>query len=502
MECRHAGRCPGCPAIGLGTEAQLTAKAARLAGALGHFPHLPRASAIVGNPWREGYRHRLKLPVGREGGRVQLGLYADGRVVDTPDCPVLHPALRSALPPLATWLVSRPEVHAVDLRVSAATGDLQLVLAGHGGEVGGGGRALRDLRNALPKLASVAVSRADPEGKRVMGSAPRWVAGAATLRETVGPTSYALTPGAFFQVDPRQAETLQRIVREGVGDAQRVLDLYAGVGAYGLMLAQGRSRVVLVEEVPQAAEAARSMAPRNVTVLCGRVEDVELTGPFDAVILNPARRGSDPEVLARVAQLAPRLIYVSCGPETLARDLDALAFHGMRVRSITPIDLFPQTFEVETVVVLERGAPLTHVSVPGGQATGPWGGQPSGAVGKPRVATALVIGDPGAKGSLPGGRFTRVGRFATHALLRVEVTGSLVRALSALAAKGHPLAGRDGRTRRFFAERAGLVRPFVHIDEADGAVAPLHGDLVMALDVLRRAPVAPRPVRSGRAKRR
>ncbi len=218
-------------------------------------------------------------------------------------------------------------------------------------------------------------------------------------------------------------------------------------------------------------------------------QDLARLGPFDAVILNPARRGSDPHSLAMVARLAPKVVYVSCGPETLARDLDCLAAHGLRVKEVAPLDLFPQTPEVEAVVCLERGPALQQFEVPGGRAQGPWLGNDgptgSGALGRPSRALALVIGDPGEAGQLPGGRFRRIGIVATHALIRIDVEGGrLMPCLSALARAGHPVAGRHAPTDRFFGEKAGLLRPFLHIERAGTATAPLHGDLRHALRAL------------------
>jgi len=327
------------------------------------------------------------------------------------------------------------------------------------------------------------VSRADRERKRVLGSRPRVVAGAKAIEEAVGDTRYRLHPGAFFQVDPRQAEVVHTLVREAVGDARSVLDLYAGVGAYGLMLADRARRVLMVEEVREAADGARAAAPAHVEIVAGRVEDVRFDDErFDVAILNPARRGADPAVLARVARCAERVVMVSCGPETLARDLDCLAAHGLFAEAIAPVDLFPQTPEVETVVSLRRGPPLERWPAGRGWASGPWRGGPSGAVGRPQRIVALVLGNVRPRGTLDGGaRWERIGTVAGHSLLRIEVR-SLSRALSTLAARGHPTAGRDPRTARFFAEKGGLVRPFVHVErDVDGTEAALHGDLAEAI---------------------
>jgi 23S rRNA (uracil1939-C5)-methyltransferase len=513
LTCRHHGGprgCPGCPLLGEPYSAQLERKAARLEAALSRYPHLalPAPEAIVPAVRTRDYRHRLKLPVDLRGARPRIGLYdADHRVLDTPDCPVLAPALRDALPPLMRWLAGRQGVHSVDLRASAKTGELYLVLACAGGAFPGGAKAARQLRRDLPGLVGIAVSRADPSAKRVMGSAPRLLAGSAWLREAIGETDYRLHPGAFFQVDPLQAERIHDLVRQMVGGARTVLDLYAGVGAYGLMLAPGRERVVLVEEVPQAAAGAAAVAPANVRVIAGRVEDQPLEGHrFDAAVINPARRGSDPRALGRLAGLVDRAVYVSCGPETLARDLDCLAAHGLRAARIVPVDLFPQTGEVETVVALERGPPVARWRGAGGWAQSPWlargSAAASGAPGRAVRAMVLVLGDARASGTVDGARFERVGTVAGHSLLRLELGTTLERALAGLRARGLPLAGADPRSRGFFAEKAGLVRPFVHVErDADGNEAPLHGDLAEAIARLGGISHRPRPRRSAVRKR-
>lgn len=514
MLCRHHPTCPGCPLLDQPYEGQLAAKRARLATALGRYPHLhlPEVPPVAPAAFTEGYRHRLKLPIANRGDRVMVGLYhpETGHVVDTPDCPVLEPGLREALQQVVGFLRGKRGVHSIDLRRSDATGDLQLVLACAGGELPGGPKGAAELLRRVPGLKSVAVSRADPHGKRVLGSGPRVLAGDAWIEEAIGPTRYRLYPGAFFQVDPRNARWIHDRVRAYVGDAATVLDLYAGVGAYALMLAPGRKRVLAVEEVTEAARSARAMAPPNVEVVASKVEDLALSEPFDVAILNPARRGSDPATLGRVAALAQRLVYVSCGPETLARDLDVLAAHGMRVVELGAVDLFPNTPEVETVVKLQRGPAVTSWAVTGGRAATPWvappgqraskranrGARPaaprrpdhSGAVGTPRRVLVLALGDTGPHGTLPGARYKRLGVVATHSLLRIDLDGPLVPALAALARGGHPVAGRDPRTAWFFADKVGLVRPFVHVEQSDQALAPLHGDLVEALIGLGAAP--------------
>lgn len=483
MKCPHQASCPGCPLGDRPYEAQLAAKSSRLRRAAALFEHLPEPEPVVPSRWTEGYRHRLKLPLHIGKKDVAIGLYAKGRsrrILHTPDCPVLAPELRRALPPILKWLRGKRAVHSLDLRVSRATGELQAVFASAGGDLPGGPRGARALLRDVDGLASIAVSTADKARKRVMGSRPRVIAGKAALEEAIGDTRYDVLPGAFFQADPRQAAVLHKLVRKAVGDATTVLDLYSGVGAYGLMLAEGRGKVVMVEEVRQAAEAARRRAPRNVEVQASRVEDMKVRGRFDVAILNPARRGSDPKSLEHISTLTRKLVYVSCGPETLVRDLDVLAAHGLRTTSLVPIDLFPQTPEVETVAVLEKGETRRTWPVPGGSAQSPVPTGTSGARGRPALAWVLLIGRVRA-GSVPSARFKPLAEVATHTLVELQVRAPMDKVLRDLAKRGLRAAGADGKTRAFFAEKAGLQRPFVHVAKAGRAQVPLHGDLALAL---------------------
>jgi tRNA/tmRNA/rRNA uracil-C5-methylase (TrmA/RlmC/RlmD family) len=488
VDCRHHPRCPGCPLLPRPYADQLVAKRQRLADALGLFGHLqlPAVPDVRPALHTEAYRHRLKLPLHHGPKHVSIGLVdpRSGKVLHTPDCPVLAEGLRCAMPPLLAWLKGRRSVHSVDLRVSAATGELQLVLACRAGKLPGGKGGARQLLRDVPGLVSVAVSEADPTGRRVMGRRPRMVAGQPLLPERIGATDYVLYPGAFFQADPRNAVQIHELVKRLVGEVSTVADLYAGVGAYGRMLAPHVQRVVAIEEVPQAAKAAAHQAPSHLSVTAGRVEDLPLSERFDAVVLNPARRGCDPGALAHLATRTDRMVMVSCGPETLARDLDVLGAHGLRVTQLHAVDLFPQTAEVEAVVLLERGPAVRSWSVPGGRARSPWQGGPSGAKGRPSVVEALVLGDA-RRVRLRGARVAVERQVAGHSLVELTLKAPLRQVLQQLTRAGHPVAGEDAKTRRFFQQKGYLQRPYVHVLRAGNVTAPRHGDLQICLDRLR-----------------
>jgi 23S rRNA (uracil1939-C5)-methyltransferase len=293
-------------------------------------------------PW--GYRNSAQI----HAADGQAGYHAAGtrelRPIDHD--PLLLPALNEALAALNRALP--PDTRPVEamLRVSEAYGYVVAALRGRGDLLP---LALR-WRAACPRLAGVTL----PGGSGT---------GAGTLVEELAGTVFQLRPETFFQVNVESAEALLGFIEAGLGrvDGQRLLDLFCGAGAFALPLARRAAEVLGVEEYPGAVEDAEASAALNqidnARFVTGRVERVlaTLDEPFDAVILDPPRRGCHPEALRELLRLAsPRLIYISCHPATLARDLKTLVEGGYQVEQVRPIDLFPQTPHVESVVVLGR----------------------------------------------------------------------------------------------------------------------------------------------------
>ena len=175
--------------------------------------------------------------------------------------------------------------------------------------------------------------------------------------------SFRVGSPSFFQVNSAQAERLIRLVKERLRlmGRETVVDAYAGVGTFAVLLAEHAERMIAVEESDAAVEDARvnTAGIDNVEIVLGKVEDVidELDISPDAVVLDPPRSGCQPQVLEAVARWRPgRVCYVSCDPSSLARDLDIMARSGFAVESIEPVDMFPQTYHVECVATLRPAA--------------------------------------------------------------------------------------------------------------------------------------------------
>lgn len=379
MSCEHLERCGACSAMGLSAAEQAEAKRNRLLTALAPYAELaaaPVAQTVSACP-EVGYRTRAKLVVAEDGG---IGLYAKGtehEVVDITGCVVLCPAvahavgrlrdlLRSGEMGLAPGLV----LVAVDLRevrqADHAQVLLTLVLR----------RDLAPPRDRLQALASrlmvqvpgvcgVACSFREADSPRVLGQDITHLAGSAQAGDRMGRALHFATFGTFVQAHRQQAARVHELIIEaaqrefGALGQVRVLELYGGSGAIGLDLAQAGARVEMVESFAAAVRAASQAAQEQglagrFVASCGDAFAAarQLTadpGCYDVVVVNPPRRGLSPQVRETIARARPRAVaYVSCDPDTFARDLDHLGRLGLAPVRVVPVDMIPQTEEVET----------------------------------------------------------------------------------------------------------------------------------------------------------
>jgi len=242
-------------------------------------------------------------------------------------------------------------------------------------------RIAKELMEEIPGLVGVLQNTNPSRTNIVFGAETELLAGRDYYFESFDGLKLKVSLKSFLQVNTSQAEILHAIVREALGEPNHrkkwgtILDLYSGIGTLALAVADRADYVVGVEEVAPAVEDARQNAElnhkNNIDYLEGDVAQLLLKlkeqglQQIDAAILDPPRKGILPEVLARITTFHPeRLVYVSCDPTTLARDLSLLVKHGYAVDWAQPIDMFPQTYHVETVVRLTRTTPLpTEISL-------------------------------------------------------------------------------------------------------------------------------------------
>ena len=385
--CPAFGACGGCRLQHLAYPDQLAWKRDRVARAFAAHPPLANLpiDPCVASPRPLGYRNKSKLVVGRAedrpDGRLILGAYAPRThdLVDLAGCRITEPPLDETAAALRA-LVEGSGIRPYDER--ALTGDLRHVVlrANHAGRVlavwvvarplANGAELARSFRAARPEVMGVVehenrtrgnaiLSEGGPTGERILD-------GDGEIEEEVSVNGrivrLKLSAGAFFQANRAVAglayAALERTLAVTAGE--RAVDAYCGVGGIALTLARSAREVVGIEShagaVADATASAARNEIRNARFLAGDAAQslAEIDGA-DVVVLNPPRKGCAPAVLTQIARLAPRAIaYLSCDPDTLARDLAVLASHGHRPTAVTPFDMLPHTPHVETLAILAR----------------------------------------------------------------------------------------------------------------------------------------------------
>ena len=363
--CPYYEECGGCTLQHLAYAQQLHWKGDTVREALKRISHVDIGlPEVVPSPKEQNYRSRVTFTLIRlPGGRVVAGFHRLGvphRIVDVEEgCILPEPAVGSVWTGLRrAWGEGARRLPAGrELRLTLRAVDEGVILVVEGGR--GPGRPDILLRE-VEGLVAVWAER--PKG------GAKLLAGLSQVHDTRFGESVRTGPTTFLQVNREASEALHRwVVEQGqVRGGKKVVDAYCGVGLYGRDLARSGADVLGIERNPEAARAASHDAPEGFAVWTGTVEDrIEEALPADLVVVNPPRSGVDARV-TEVLQAAgpPRLIYVSCDPATLARDIGRLS-SSYEVVNVRAFDLFPQTAHVEVVVVLERtGDELASESVP------------------------------------------------------------------------------------------------------------------------------------------
>lgn len=376
--CEHSERCGGCTFMGVARGVQLAQKHASVRRALDVYPQLEALTVadVVGSEQPLEYRARAKLVVSPQGA---IGLFARGGhdVVDIPGCRVLHPLLLRVVAEIRARVAGRASaLRGLDLRWVSGEHEPGVLIT-----VAGDARArveLLELARELGDVAGVlgvALRMQAKDAVQQLEGLPEPVCGASIARDSLrdGGIYHYASHGSFLQVHRGQAARLSEQLIVTLSAAlgglrgRRVLELYAGSGALGLELCSQGANVLVVERYAPALEhALRAEREQKLSGLAAKSGDAEYVlaelaaqhTKFDAVIVNPPRRGLAAAVRARIAELAPRaLIYVSCEPTTLARDLDDFAQRGLGATRVAAFDMMPLAADVESLVLLQRQTP-------------------------------------------------------------------------------------------------------------------------------------------------
>jgi 23S rRNA (uracil-5-)-methyltransferase RumA len=369
VDCNHAEECGACALLGIDCAGQLRDKRDILERALARHPGLRKIRPLpcLPSPLLSGYRNRAKMAIGMSGrGGIRVGYFRAGtrEVVDAPDCRVLVPQLLDTTRRIRRFLATSRNVprtlRHIDLRCGSDPARQHLTLVFRAEKLPK--FPLDALRESCPAVDGISVNLNNTAGPQVLRGpvSPLW--GEREIWIDHAGHRLRVSPAAFFQVNLALLPTIHSLM-EGFFERGRVLaDLYAGVGTHGLALRSRFGRVLFAEGNRSAVADLKStikrhgitdyrISPRAVERGLERLRDA---AP-DAVVLNPSRAGAHEAVLDTLSQCPVRkLAYLSCDPTTLCRDLDVLRGRGFTIRSIQPVDMMPQTRQVEALALLRR----------------------------------------------------------------------------------------------------------------------------------------------------
>ena len=380
LPCPYAKKCGGCSLQNLPYEEQLHLKQAKLIKLLGRFGRLDE---IIGMEDPTHYRNKIQAAFRSKSGKVVSGVYqsTSRRIVEVEGCMLED---ECAAPILATVrkLCASMKIRPYDLesgqgflrhvliRKGFVSGQIMVVLVTTKGEFKQERSFLNELLRRHPEITTVVRNINPTDTALFLGSESHILHGEGFITDRLCGLEFRISPRSFYQVNPVQTELLYQKAREyaALTGRERVIDAYCGTGTIGLIMAAGAREVIGVEvnrdAVADAKVNARENKIKNATFYVGDAGDA---GEFmsnmaanreraDVAMLDPPRAGCSQRFLQSLLTLAPkRIVYISCNPETLARDLVTLVRGGYEVKKIQPFDMFPFTNHVESVVCLSRG---------------------------------------------------------------------------------------------------------------------------------------------------
>ena len=399
--CSIARSCGGCEWLSVPYPIQLKRKQTQVEELLAPLASINNVTIepIRGMDEPLAYRHKAATPFAPGKGRtVRSGFYASGthKIIASKECLVEDGRARAILNDVA-YLAGQFNIHAYQedrgkgalrhgmVRCGYATDDVMLVLVVNGQHLPHEQEFIAALRKAHPELTSIFLNVNQKRTNAILGRETRLLWGSTSMSDKLLGCTFEIGPTSFYQTNPQQTEVLYQLAINGAlagskladseqtGDAQasnlRVLDAYCGTGTIGLCLAHAAEAQGInlsltgVDQVENNIQMARRNARNNkleAEFICDDatryMQALAKDGQnFDVIILDPPRAGSTPTFLKATAQLAQKkIVYVSCNVVTQARDLKVLLDSGFAIERVTPVDMFPHTKHVETVVLMSR----------------------------------------------------------------------------------------------------------------------------------------------------
>lgn len=379
--CFVGNKCGGCVYCHISYDAELKAKEQRVKDAIERIAKLNiPINPIISTGEVSRYRNKAMIPVGLDNqGKIIMGFYSkhSHRIVECSDCSLQPECFLKASEILKAFLQSHKisiyneATHKglfrhLYLRIGEKTDELMITLVINGKELPYSDVLVDAFKAQLPNLKSVVLNTNCEDTNVVLGKKSKTLYGEGFIKDILCNLNFKISPQSFYQVNRKGAELLYSKAAEyaDLSGGEVLLDLYCGTGTIGLSMAHKAKSLVGVEIVPKAIEDAKENAKangiQNARFICSdaarAAETLRAEGLTpDVIIIDPPRKGCDKSLIKTISDMAPkRVVYVSCDPATLARDLVIFAELGFTAQEVTPVDMFPRTAHVECVTWLTK----------------------------------------------------------------------------------------------------------------------------------------------------
>ena len=378
-ECPIYKECGGCQLQHMSYEGQLKAKEKQVSDVLQRIGKLENVKVhpVLGmeNPWR--YRNKAQVPIGEHEGGLIGGFYQQRshQIIDMKAC-IIQQEKNDEVVKEVKEICNINGVRAYDeqkhkgelrhimARYGLKSGEVMVVLVTRTNELTGKKKIIEEIVKRIPGVKSIVQNINSKKTNVIFGEETRVLWGEEVIYDSIGDIKFAISARSFYQVNPEQTKVLYDKALEyaDLTGEENVIDAYCGIGTISLFLAQKARKVYGVEIVPEAIEDAKKNAElngiSNVEFAVGEAETVipewyENGVVADVLVVDPPRKGCDDKLLQTIINMKPKkVVYVSCNPATLARDLRVLEDGGYQTVEVQPVDMFPQTMHVECVAQL------------------------------------------------------------------------------------------------------------------------------------------------------
>lgn len=381
IDCEYYPKCGGCAFRHISYESELKIKSKYVSDCISKIGRIEgiKVNPIIGALNTDRYRNKMQIPVRYDKyGNINVGFYSlhSHRVVNCEDCKLNPYIFIEIVKAIKNWMNSynitayndelgTGTVRNIYIRQANLTKDIMVCLVVNEKKLKFIDKLIDCLVNKYKNIRSIVINFNTKETNVILGKDNKIIWGNKYIEDELCGVKLKISPNSFYQVNHSQTEILYKIVAQllNLNGDENVLDLYCGIGSIGLSIAKYISKLIGVEVVEDAVRNARQNAIRNsiknakfvcndsINIVNKAIDSVDFNP--DIIVLDPPRKGCPKEVIEHLSKINPKkIVYISCNPSTLARDLQEFRKNNFRITKIVPVDLFPRTGHVETIALL------------------------------------------------------------------------------------------------------------------------------------------------------